>query len=67
MRVTARPQIVCGECNPCKRGQYNVCQNLKVQGFQAPGVAQELFVTHEDRVVPSRTGKLDQGAGHVPK
>jgi L-iditol 2-dehydrogenase/threonine 3-dehydrogenase len=51
MRATARPQIVCGTCNPCKRGQYNVCQNLKVQGFQAPGVAQELFIVPEDRVI----------------
>lgn len=51
MRATARPQLVCGECAPCKRGQYNVCQNLKVQGFQAPGVAQELFIVLEDRLV----------------
>ncbi len=51
MRATARPQLVCGVCEPCKRGQYNVCQKLKVQGFQAPGVAQELFVVTEDRVV----------------
>ena len=50
MRATARPQLVCGVCAPCKRGQYNVCQNLKVQGFQAPGVARELFVTEVDRV-----------------
>jgi len=63
MRATARPQIVCGKCNPCKRGQYNVCQNLKVQGFQAPGVAQELFVTHEDRVVPfPENMSFEQGA-----
>jgi 2-desacetyl-2-hydroxyethyl bacteriochlorophyllide A dehydrogenase len=51
MRVTARPQLVCGECGPCKRQQYNACQNLKVQGFQAPGVAQDLFVVPEDRIV----------------
>lgn len=51
MYATARPQLVCGKCGPCKRGQYNVCQNLKVQGFQAPGVAQEFFVVPEDRVV----------------
>ncbi len=50
--ATARPQLVCGECGPCKRGQYNACQQLKVQGFQAPGVAQELFVVTEDRIVP---------------
>jgi L-iditol 2-dehydrogenase/threonine 3-dehydrogenase len=51
MKVTARPQLVCNECGPCKRGQYNACQNLKVQGFQAPGVAQDLFVVSEDRIV----------------
>lgn len=52
MKATARPQIVCGECNPCKRGDYHVCQNLKVQGFQAPGCAQDLFVVTEDRIIP---------------
>jgi 2-desacetyl-2-hydroxyethyl bacteriochlorophyllide A dehydrogenase len=51
MKATARPQLVCGECGPCKRGQYNACQKLKVQGFQAPGVAQDLFVVTEDRIV----------------
>lgn len=51
MRATARPQLVCGSCAPCRRGQYNVCQELKVQGFQAPGVAQDLFVVPHDRVV----------------
>lgn len=52
MRATARPQLVCGKCGPCRRGQYNACQELKVQGFQAPGVSQDLFVVPEDRVVP---------------
>jgi 2-desacetyl-2-hydroxyethyl bacteriochlorophyllide A dehydrogenase len=52
MKATARPQLVCGECGPCKRGQYNACQKLKVQGFQAPGVAQDLFVVPEDRIIP---------------
>ena len=51
IKATGRPQLVCGECGPCKRGQYNACQKLKVQGFQAPGVAQDLFVIDEDRLV----------------
>jgi len=51
MRATARPQLVCGQCGPCRKGQYNACQHLKVEGFQAPGVAQDLFVVSEDRVV----------------
>ena len=63
MKATARPQLVCGECGPCKRGQYNACQKLKVQGFQAPGVAQDLFVVPEDRIVPiPDTMTLEQGA-----
>jgi 2-desacetyl-2-hydroxyethyl bacteriochlorophyllide A dehydrogenase len=63
MKVTARPQVVCGKCRPCKRGQYNVCQKLKVQGFQSPGVAQDLFIVPEERVVaiPDRM-TLEQGA-----
>ncbi len=52
MKATARPQLVCGKCGPCLRGQYNACQELKVQGFQAPGVAQDLFVVTDDRIVP---------------
>lgn len=63
MRATARPQLVCGKCGPCKRGQYNACQELKVQGFQAPGVAQEYFVVTEDRlVVFPDTMSFEQGA-----
>src|ERR1700761_6392995 len=27
MKATARPHLVCGECPPCKRGAYNICQN----------------------------------------
>jgi 2-desacetyl-2-hydroxyethyl bacteriochlorophyllide A dehydrogenase len=50
--VTARPQIVCGECASCLRGDYNICNKLKVQGFQAPGCAQDLFIAPRNRVVP---------------
>ena len=39
--VTAPPQITCGQCPLCRRGQYHICERLKVMGFQAPGVAQE--------------------------
>jgi len=51
MKVTGRPQQVCGQCGPCRKGRYNACQYLKVEGFQAPGVAQDLFVVPEDRIV----------------
>jgi len=51
-KATARPQIVCGKCGPCRRGDYNICDVLRVEGFQAPGCAQDLFVTTEDKIVP---------------
>lgn len=51
MKATATPQEVCGVCRPCLKGQYNVCEKLKVRGFQAPGVAQDWFVTEADKVV----------------
>jgi len=50
-KVTATPQIVCGRCRPCLRGDYHICDSLKVQGFQAPGCAQELFVVSAEKTV----------------
>lgn len=61
--ITVRPQLVCGKCNPCKRGQYNVCEHLRVQAFQADGAAQDFFVVDEDRVAKLPEGmSLDYGA-----
>ena len=61
--ITARPQLVCGKCNPCKRGQYNVCEHLRVQAFQADGAAQDFFVVDDDRVAKLPDGmSLDYGA-----
>lgn len=63
MLATARPQLVCGKCGPCKRGDYNVCEELRVQGFQAPGCAQDYFVTVPERFVAlPENFTLDQGA-----
>ncbi len=61
--VTSLPQITCGQCAPCQRGDYHICDVLKVEGFQAPGVARELFVTDARRVVPLPDGFTpEQGA-----
>ncbi|MBO6727810.1 MAG: alcohol dehydrogenase catalytic domain-containing protein [Rhizobiaceae bacterium] len=65
--VTAMPQIVCGECPSCKKGQFNICENLKVRGFQADGCGQDFFVTKADRIVPLPDDfSLDQGAFMEP-
>jgi len=62
-KVTSMPQIVCGECAPCRRGDYHICDKLKVQGFQAPGCAQELWVTSADTILPlPETFTFEQGA-----
>jgi L-iditol 2-dehydrogenase len=50
-KVTAMPQVVCGECPPCRRGDEHICDKLKVQGFQAPGCAQQLWVTAAEKIV----------------
>ena len=50
-RVTSTPQEVCGVCPPCRRGQYNACERLKVRGFQAAGCAQDFFVTEAGKII----------------
>ena len=63
MKVTSVPQIVCGECAPCKRGDYHICDRLKVEGFQAPGCGQELWVTSADKIIPLPDSfSFEQGA-----
>ena len=62
-KATIEPQIVCGECHPCRHGKYNLCEKLKVMGFQALGAASEYFVTEAKyvTVLPDEMS-YDQGA-----
>lgn len=63
MLVTATPQIVCEHCHPCLRGDYNICESLKVKGFQAPGFAQDMVaVDASDVVVLPDNFSLEDGA-----
>jgi L-iditol 2-dehydrogenase len=62
-KVTSMPQVVCGECEPCRRGDYHICDQLKVEGFQAPGCAQELWITPAAKIVPlPESFSFEQGA-----
>jgi L-iditol 2-dehydrogenase len=62
-KVTAMPQVVCGKCPPCSRGDEHICDVLKVQGFQAPGCAQQLWVTAADKIVKLPASfSFEQGA-----
>jgi len=62
-KVTALPQIICGHCNPCKKGRFNICENLKVRGFQANGCGREYYnIPAERLVVLPDDFSADQGA-----
>jgi L-iditol 2-dehydrogenase len=63
--VTAPPQIVCGKCLPCREGRYHICENLKVIGFQAPGVAQEFFVFHQSALLKLPLGFTPEAGAMV--
>ena len=49
-KVTIEPQVFCGHCYPCMHGKYNLCENLKVMGFQTTGTASEYFAVDESKV-----------------
>ena len=50
-KVTIQPQVVCGKCHSCLHGNYHICDELKVMGFQTTGMASEFFVTDSDRIL----------------
>lgn len=51
-KVTIQPQITCGRCYLCRHGRYNLCENLKVMGFQTTGTASQYFAVPARLAVP---------------
>ena len=51
-KVTIEPQVFCGKCYPCTHGKYNLCESLKVMGFQTTGTASEYFAVDASKVTP---------------
>ncbi len=51
-KVTIEPQVFCGKCYPCTHGKYNLCEELKVMGFQTTGAASEYFNVDISKVTP---------------
>lgn len=49
-KVTIQPQVFCGKCYPCTHGKYNLCEELKVMGFQTTGTASEYFAVDASKV-----------------
>lgn len=61
--VTIQPQVVCGECYACRHGRYNICDSLKVMGFQTTGTASEFFAVDAAKLVRLPEGmSFDEGA-----
>ena len=62
-KVTIQPQVVCGKCYPCRHGKYNLCEELKVMGFQTTGVASHYFAVDASKVtaLPENLS-FDEGA-----
>lgn len=51
-KVTIEPQVFCGHCHPCTHGKYNLCEELKVMGFQTTGIASTFFACDASKVTP---------------
>lgn len=62
-KITIQPQVVCGKCYSCTHGNYHICDNLKVMGFQTTGTASEYFAVDAKKVLklPDQMS-LDEGA-----
>jgi L-iditol 2-dehydrogenase len=62
-KVTIQPQVVCGKCYPCTHGKYNLCEELKVMGFQTKGVASHYFAVDATKItiLPEKMS-YDEGA-----
>ena len=62
-RVSAMPQIYCGECINCVAGRYNICLSLVVIGCQCPGAGQRLLPVDSRLVIKLPDSmSLDRGA-----
>jgi len=51
-RVTVEPLLVCGQCEKCLSGRYNVCEDLRVMGCHADGAFAEKFAVPADKIIP---------------
>ncbi len=62
-KVTPEPQVFCGKCWPCEHGLYNICNELKVIGFQQNGTACDYFIYPADCLVKIPDGmSFEEGA-----
>ena len=62
-RAIVEPGLVCGECEQCLGGRYNICENLKVIGCQSAGAFADYITVPARNVLPlPATMSFEQGA-----
>ena len=62
-KVTVQPQVVCGKCYSCTHGNYHICDELKVMGFQTTGTASEYFAVAQEKLLKLPDSiNFDEGA-----
>jgi (R,R)-butanediol dehydrogenase/meso-butanediol dehydrogenase/diacetyl reductase len=50
-RVVTEPLVGCGECNPCKDGNYNTCEKLGFQGLSGWGGGFAEYTNYKSNLV----------------
>lgn len=66
-RVIVEPGLVCGECEQCRSGRYNICESLRVIGCQSTGAFAEYITVPASNVIPLPTAmSFEQGAMAEP-
>jgi 2-desacetyl-2-hydroxyethyl bacteriochlorophyllide A dehydrogenase len=59
-RCAVEPYLHCGECQACRRGKTNCCQQLRVLGVTTDGGMREQIVLPVEKLLPSETLSLEQ-------
>lgn len=58
-RVAIEPNITCGKCDMCKTGHSNMCRNIRLTGFHAPGGMAEYSLMPERQLHKLRDQSMD--------
>ena len=54
------PYMNCGTCFPCRKGNSNCCENLKVIGVMEDGGMRERFLLRAEKLHPSKSLSFEQ-------
>jgi 2-desacetyl-2-hydroxyethyl bacteriochlorophyllide A dehydrogenase len=65
MRVAICPLIPCGRCLPCREGNVNVCETLRMVGIDRDGGFAEFLKVGPEQVVPVPDAVTDEQAAVV--